>query len=86
MLSEIKASNLSDMEFKAMVLRMLKELSGNYITMKKDIETLNNNQLEMKNAVSEMKNTLEAIKSRLDEAEDQNRELKCNVEKNTQSE
>ena len=38
--------------------------------MKKGIETLNKNQMEMKNAISEMKNTLERIKSRLDEAED----------------
>ena len=52
MLSEIKASNLSDIEFKVMVIRMLKELSenykklsGTYISMKKDIETLNKNQL-----------------------------------------
>ena len=48
-------SNLSDTEFKIMVLRMLKEvsenykemygnykeLSGNYNSMKKDIETMN---------------------------------------------
>ena len=44
-LNEIEASNLSDIEFKIMVIRMLralienyKELSGNYISMKKDIE------------------------------------------------
>ena len=55
MLSEIEASNLSDIEFKVMVIRMLKELSknykelsGTYINMKKDIETLNKNQMEMK--------------------------------------
>ena len=42
MLSEIEASNLSDIEFKIMVIRMLKELSenykelsGTYINMKK---------------------------------------------------
>ena len=29
-----------------------KELSGNYISMKKDIETMNKKQLEMKNAIS----------------------------------
>ena len=29
-LSEIEASNLSDTEFKIMVIRMLKELSENY--------------------------------------------------------
>ena len=33
--------------------------------MKKDIEPLNKNQFEMKNAMSEMKNTLEGIKSRI---------------------
>ena len=44
-----------------MVIRMLKELenykeiSGTHINMKKDIETLNKNQMEMKNAISEIK-------------------------------
>ena len=64
MLSEIEARNLSDIEFKVMVIMMLKELSenykelsGKYISMKKDIETMNKNQ-------DEMKNTLEGIKSR----------------------
>ena len=37
--------------------------------MKKGIEILNKNQLEMKNAISEVKNTLERIKSRLDKGE-----------------
>ena len=64
-LNEIEASNFSDTEFKVMVIRMLKELSGNYISMKKDIETMNKNQEEMKNTISEMKNTLKAIKRRL---------------------
>ena len=59
-----------------MVIRMLKELenykeiSGTHINMKKDIETLNKNQMEMKNAISEMKNTVGGIKNRLDEAGD----------------
>ena len=69
-LNEIEVTNLLDIEFKVMVIRMLKELSGNNIIMKRDIETMNKNQLEMKIAISEMKNTLEGIKSRLDEAED----------------
>ena len=47
-----------------MVIRMLKELSGNYISMKKDIQTMNKNQVEMKNTISEMNNTLEGTKSR----------------------
>ena len=55
MLNEIEASNHSDTEFKIVVIRMLKELSENYkklygshkeliekyISMKKDIETMN---------------------------------------------
>ena len=54
--------------------------------MKKGIETLNKNQMEMKNAISEMKNTLEGSKSRLDEPEDWISELEDKVEKYTQSE
>ena len=74
-LSEMKASNLSDIKFQVLVIRMLKELSETYrelsvthISMKKDTETLNKNKLEMKNAISEMKNTVKGIKSKLDKS------------------
>ena len=77
MLNEIEASQLSDIEFKAMVIRKLNELTENYqklkandneltatyINMKKEIETINKGQEEMKNAISELKNTVEEIKS-----------------------
>ena len=76
-LIEMEASKLSDIEFKRMVIRMLKEptdnykeLSKNYNSVKKEIETINKNQEEMKNTVTEIQNTLEGITSRLDEAED----------------
>ena len=91
MLTEKEASQLSDTEFKAMVIRKLTELSelkenyqkqgnyneltANYINMKKEIETINKGQEEMKNTISELKNTAETIKSRLDEAEDRISEL-----------
>ena len=42
--------------------------------MKKDVETINKTQKEMKNTISEL-NTVEGIKSRLEEAEDQISEL-----------
>ena len=45
------------------------EFTTNYINMKKEIETINKGQEEMKNTIYELKNTVE-IKSRLDEAED----------------
>ena len=49
---------------------MPKELSENYSSMKMT-ETINKNQLKMKDTISSMKNTLKAIKRRLDESEDQ---------------
>ena len=75
MLAEIEASQLSDTEFKAMVIRKLTELgelrenyqklqgncndlTANYINMKKETETINKGQDEMKNTNSELKNTV----------------------------
>ena len=66
MLDEKEASQLSDTEFKAMVIRKLteltenyqklqgnyNELTANYINMKKEIETINKGQEEMKNTIS----------------------------------
>ena len=50
-LNEMETSKLSDIEFKRMVMRILKELtdnykelSGNYNSMKKETETINKNQ------------------------------------------
>ena len=64
-LNEIEASNLSDIEFKKMIIRMLKELSekykelnGTYSNMKKVIETMNNNEKEMKNTISEIEKNI----------------------------
>ena len=44
------------------------ELTENYINMKKEIETINKGQEEMKNIIFELKITVEGIKSRLNEA------------------
>ena len=91
-LNETEASTISDIEFKVMVIRVLKALSenykgisGNYINMKNDIETMNKNQEEMKNTIPKMRNTLEGMKSRLDWAEDGISKLEDNVEQTTQS-
>ena len=62
MLNEKEASQLSDIEFKELVIRKLKELTqnyqklqgnyneltANYINMKKKIETINKGQEEIK--------------------------------------
>ena len=54
--------------------------------MKKEIETINKGQEEMKNTISELKTTVQGIKSRLDEAEDWISELQGKVEISTQNE
>ena len=77
MLTEKEASQLSDTDFKAMVIRKHHELTenyqklqgnynkltANYINMKKEIETINKSKEEMKNTISELKNTVEGIKT-----------------------
>ena len=76
-LTAMEVSKQADIEFKIMVIRMLKEikdnykeLNENYNSMKKEIETIHKNQQEMNNKISEIKNTLEGITSRLGETED----------------
>ena len=69
MLNEIEASQLTDIEFKAMVIRKLteltenyqelqgnyNELTANYINMKKEIEMINKGQEEMNNTIAELR-------------------------------
>ena len=71
MLNEIEASQLSDTEFKGMVIRKLteltknyqkllgnyNELTANYTNTKKEIETINKSQEEMKNTISGLRNS-----------------------------
>ena len=65
-LNEMDVSKLSDIEFKIMVIRMIKELTESYKelsencnSMKKEIEIINKNQEEMRNIIFEIKkNTL----------------------------
>ena len=79
MLIKIEATQLSDTKFKVRFIRKLieltekyqklqgncNELTANYISMKKEIETINKGQQEVKNTISELKNTVEGMKSRL---------------------
>ena len=48
-LNEMEISNLSDAEFKTLVIRILKELS-------EDLNSIKKNQSETKNRVTEIKN------------------------------
>ena len=59
-LNEMEASNISDIEFRVMIIRILNNT-------KKDTETIKKDQSEIKNGLSKINNTLEGINSRLDE-------------------
>ena len=63
--NEMEISNLSDAEFKTLVIGLLKELS------EEDLSSIKKVQSEMKDTLVEIKNNLEGNNSRTDEAESQ---------------
>ena len=69
-------SNLSDAEFKTLIIRMLKELIGYFSSIKKT-------QAEMKVTLSKIKKNLQGINSGMDEDKNQTSDLE---HKNIQSE
>ena len=77
-LNKMEINNLSNAEFKTLVIRMLKELSGYFNSIK---ET----QAEMKDILTEIKNNLQGINSRVDEAKNQISDLEHKEEKDIQS-
>ena len=71
----MEMSNLSDAEFRSLVMRMLKELS-------EDLSSIKKIQSEMKDLLIEIKNNLQGNESRVDEAENQINVLEHKQEKN----
>ena len=74
----MEISNLSDAEFKTLVIRMLKELS-------EDLGSIKKTQSEM-NTLIEIKNNLQGNNSRMDEAKNQINYMEYKEAKNNQSE
>ena len=64
----MEISNLSDAEFKTLVIRMLKEVS-------EDLNSIKKIQSEMKDTLIEIKNNLQGMKSRVNEAKKQINDL-----------
>ena len=60
-LNKMEISNLSDAEFKTLVIKVVKELS-------EDLSSIKNIQSEIKDTLIEMKNNLQGNNSRVDEA------------------
>ena len=78
-LKELEISNLSDAEFKTLVIRMLKELS-------EDLSSIKKTQSETKYTLIEIKNNLQGNNSRMGEAENQINDLEHKEAKNNQAE
>ena len=78
-LNEMKASNLSDTEFKTLVIRMLKELTEDFSSIKKV-------QSETKHSLIEIKNNFHGNNSRVNKAKNQINDLEHEKGKNNTSE
>ena len=63
-INKMEISDLSDAEFKTLVIRMLKELS-------EDLNSVKKMQSEMKDSLIEIKDNLQENNSRVDEAKNQ---------------
>ena len=89
-LNKMEVSKLSDIEFKIMVTKMLKELTDNYKELSLNYNSKKGNRnYKQKPGRNEQlnlrsKNTLEGITSRLDEPDNRIIQLEDKVEKNTQ--
>ena len=78
-LNEMEISNLSDAEFKTLVIRMLKELS-------EKCNSIKNIWSEMKDTLIEIKNNLQGHDSRVEEAKNHINGLEHKEAKNNQPE
>ena len=77
--SNEEIANLSDAQFKTLVIRMLQELTGYFNSIKKT-------QAAMKVALCEIKKNLQGTNSGRDEAKSQINDLEHKEEKSIQSE
>ena len=72
----MEISNLSDVEFKTLVIRMLKELTGYFNSIKKTLA-------QMTVTLNEIKKNLQGINSGVDEAKNQINDLEHKEAKQT---
>nr|KAF6500917.1 hypothetical protein HJG59_007942 [Molossus molossus] len=92
-LSEMEISNLTDAEFKILLIKMLNELSENLNELSEGLKSIKKDRSEMKDAQSEMKEPLTEIKnnlhrfnSRVHKSKKQTIDLEYKEAKNAQSE
>ena len=78
-LNEMEINNLSGVEFRTLVIKMLKKLS-------EDVNRIKRVQSETICTLIEIKDNLQGNNSRVDEAENQSNDLEHNEQNNNQSE
>ena len=78
-LNEMEISNLSDAEFKTLVIRLLKEPS-------EDLNSIEKILSETKDTLIEIKNNLQGNNSRVDEAKNEINDVEHKASKSNQSE
>nr|KAF6360038.1 hypothetical protein mMyoMyo1_010996 [Myotis myotis] len=78
-LNEIETCNMSEKEFRVMVIEFINQ-------MDEKINNLYKNREELKNGIATIKNMMESFNSRLEEAKDQISSLEDRAEKDSQSE
>ena len=78
-LNKMEINNLSDAEFKPLVIRMFKELS-------EDLSSIKKTQSETEGTLIEIKKTLQGNNSRVDESENQTNDLEHKEAKNHHTE
>ena len=88
--NETKINNLTEKEYKLIVIRMLidlgRRIDSHSENFKKELENIIKNQSELKNIIMEMKNSPDGINSRVDNTEEQIFKLDETVEEITQAE
>uniref|UniRef100_A0A9L0SE42 L1 transposable element RRM domain-containing protein n=1 Tax=Equus caballus TaxID=9796 RepID=A0A9L0SE42_HORSE len=89
-LNETEINNLSDKEYKLILIRMLTDL-GKRIdefseNINKELENIKKGQVELKNTIMEMSNSLEGNNSRVDDTKECISDLNESVEESTQAE
>ena len=82
-LGEVEIDNLSNKEFKVMIIKMIKELGRRMDEHSekfyKALESIKKKQIEPKNTITEMKYTLEGINNKLNDTEERISELEDRV-------
>ena len=76
----MEIGNLPNKEYKAMIIKMMKELGKRLDEQNEKLDfynkgNINMNQTEMRNTITKMQNTLEGINSRLNDTEEWINEL-----------